>query len=198
MKEVQAVVGSCLCAGVHIELQELSVNSPAQITICHCTACRKASGALSVHWAACPRNGVNITGAGGQGSGMLKHHRVSSFATRSFCGGCGAQVAMDYGEKNTIWISCGLLGADERFVNFLATQQGTNSAPQFRDLRYPSGHIFWESRCLLYGITQPASGFRTGDEFGCYVPDCCAPQEQKNWRNSEDSSGIQIYKAATG
>lgn len=176
-----AARGRCLCAATEFEISDLHAGCPAQLLVCNCSMCRRSSGALNVHWAAFPRDVVSFIQRG-----ALKEYRTSAVATRFFCGNCGATVAMDYQEKHTIWLSVGLLGDDRRFTDFMlcSAERGTEV---LRTLRYPSGHIFWESRCPLLGPTEAAAGFPQGEEFGFYVPDCAevGGQDKPIWATAD-------------
>ena len=72
------VSGGCHCGVVRYEVQ----GDPAYSALCHCTDCRKASGAPMVGWALFPREAVTIEGA-------LTHYRSSEAAERLFCPTCG-------------------------------------------------------------------------------------------------------------
>eukprot|EP00438_Fugacium_kawagutii_P035329 Skav206919 [mRNA] locus=scaffold808:782851:785217:+ [translate_table: standard] len=78
---------------------------------------------------------------------------------------------MDYRESSTIWICLGLLCDDAHFNAWLKTAS-TECGEQLK-LKYPHGHIFWESRPpvvdVLYG---PQQHLPVTDDFGLYVYDC--------------------------
>ena len=68
--------------------------------------CRRLSGGFNMPFAAFPREYVEF-----EGKEQLKRIRTSEVAERLFCGGCGAQVGMDYGEAlepDSLWLTLGL------------------------------------------------------------------------------------------
>ena len=60
--------------------------TPCHETLCHCSACRRASGAPCVAWFTVPRAAWRLT------SGRTASFRSSTHATRSFCPRCGTPV----------------------------------------------------------------------------------------------------------
>lgn len=70
--------GQCHCGQVQYEMPE----EVAHHALCHCTDCRRCSGAPAVAWALAPRDKVTITG-------NLKSYRSSEHAVRQFCPECG-------------------------------------------------------------------------------------------------------------
>ena len=68
--------------------------------------CRRLSGGFNMPFAAFPREYVEF-----ESKAELKRIRTSEVAERLFCGGCGAQVGMDYGEAlepDSLWLTLGL------------------------------------------------------------------------------------------
>lgn len=51
--------------------------------VCHCTDCRRSSGAIMVPWAAFPKNSLSVH------SGTPVVYRSSEKGERHFCGQCG-------------------------------------------------------------------------------------------------------------
>lgn len=81
MSEEPNLTGSCLCGAVHY-----SVCGPAEhTTVCHCSDCRRASGAPFVAWTFFRKGALSWT------RGTPK---VLVFANRerSFCGDCGTPL----------------------------------------------------------------------------------------------------------
>ncbi len=74
--------GGCLCGAVRWRAEEL----PVEVTHCHCTTCRRASGAPVVTWATFARAAVTMTGAPAE-------RRATPDAVRSFCRDCGTPLA---------------------------------------------------------------------------------------------------------
>lgn len=74
--------GGCFCDDVRYEAE----GEPVHLTNCHCTICRRASGAPFVAWFTVPRSRFRFV------RGEPNHFRSSSGATRGFCGRCGSQL----------------------------------------------------------------------------------------------------------
>ncbi|HEX8654560.1 MAG TPA: GFA family protein [Allosphingosinicella sp.] len=73
--------GQCYCGAVRYEM-------PADVvhhTLCHCTDCRRASGAPVVSWGLAARDAVTI-------DGEPKVYASSEHARRHFCGTCGTSL----------------------------------------------------------------------------------------------------------
>jgi hypothetical protein len=74
--------GACLCGAVRIELTA----APAGASACHCTMCRRWSGAAM--WVIeAPADAVRV-------SGEVARYRASSFAERAWCRACGSHLWM--------------------------------------------------------------------------------------------------------
>lgn len=74
--------GQCFCGAIRYELG----GPRRQATECHCTICRKTSGAPSVAWVTVQRDQFRLL------EGAPKSFRSSDHATRSFCGACGTPL----------------------------------------------------------------------------------------------------------
>jgi hypothetical protein len=75
--------GGCLCGQVRYRVDA----AIADIAHCHCTMCRRASGAVAVTWFTVPSAAFSLT------RGRLQTWRSSPGATRGFCPGCGCQIS---------------------------------------------------------------------------------------------------------
>jgi hypothetical protein len=76
--------GGCLCGAIRFQ----STASPLRGVICHCSMCRKHSGApvlAFVHFPAASFVWLN---------GLPARYRSSQFAERGFCAKCGSTVSM--------------------------------------------------------------------------------------------------------
>src|SRR5687768_11923184 len=73
--------GGCACGAVRYRARGV----PQDETLCHCTDCRRASGAPLVGWATFATHEVSW-------SGTPKQRRSSERATRSFCAECGTAL----------------------------------------------------------------------------------------------------------
>ena len=70
--------GGCHCRAVRYQMPE----AVGHHTLCHCTDCRKASGAPAVGWALVPTDQIAITGE-------TRGYASSEHGRRHFCGECG-------------------------------------------------------------------------------------------------------------
>ncbi|MBB3224707.1 GFA family protein [Pseudoduganella umbonata] len=77
--------GGCFCGAVRYLVTAVPFNS----TLCHCTMCRRSSGAPCVAWFSVPRTGLRFT------AGMLAYYASSPGVRRGFCAGCGTQVTFE-------------------------------------------------------------------------------------------------------
>jgi hypothetical protein len=78
-----AVTGGCLCGAIRYAI----TGTVPPGGHCHCSMCRRSSGAPVVTWATVPIAAFRLT------RGELSVFRSSRRAERRFCGRCGAQIA---------------------------------------------------------------------------------------------------------
>lgn len=78
--------GGCLCGAIRY----LATTSPVDETYCHCSICRRASGAPVVAWASFPAQHFVFT------RGKPARFDSSKIAYREFCPGCGTQLTFRY------------------------------------------------------------------------------------------------------
>jgi hypothetical protein len=71
--------GGCHCGAVRYAVK----GEPQHVTLCHCTDCRKSSGAPMVAWAAFAESDFRVV------SGDAVTFNSSGQSMRSFCGRCG-------------------------------------------------------------------------------------------------------------
>lgn len=71
--------GGCRCGAVRYTVK----GAPHHVALCHCTDCRKSSGAPMVAWAAFSEEDFAIT------QGAARTFNSSGTAMRSFCPNCG-------------------------------------------------------------------------------------------------------------
>jgi len=76
--------GGCACGAVRYRLDA----EPSDGGYCHCTICRRSSGAPALAFATVPLGAFVVT------HGQPRKRRSSSFGERWFCGDCGTQLAM--------------------------------------------------------------------------------------------------------
>ncbi len=74
--------GGCHCGAVRYAVK----GKPQHVTLCHCTDCRKSSGAPMVSWAAFSEGDFRVV------SGEAITFNSSGQSMRSFCGTCGTGV----------------------------------------------------------------------------------------------------------
>jgi hypothetical protein len=74
--------GGCLCGAVRYEITG-PVSNPC---FCHCTTCRRATGAPMVPWGTFAREAVRIV------HGRLSEFRSSAQVARGFCAHCGTSL----------------------------------------------------------------------------------------------------------
>jgi hypothetical protein len=117
---LEPVKGSCLCRSVTFEFK----GSPSAFRYCHCSRCRKATGAA---------HAANIFVSQGQftwsaGEALVNHYKVPDAKTYTvhFCTRCGSRVPHLIRERNEFLVPAGLLDGD----------------PVAR----PQHSIFWDSR----------------------------------------------------
>jgi hypothetical protein len=73
------ITGGCHCGTVRYEV----TGKPKHMALCHCTDCRKSSGAPMVAWAAFDEGDFRVT------AGEVSTINSSGQAHRSFCPRCG-------------------------------------------------------------------------------------------------------------
>ena len=78
--------GGCCCGEVRYE----AAGDVSNETSCHCSICRRTSGAPFVAWATFPSAGLRVT------KGAPATFRSSPAAVRSFCARCGTQLFFRY------------------------------------------------------------------------------------------------------
>ena len=76
------LAGGCLCGAVRYEAE----GTPFHETLCHCAACRKASGAPVVAWFSVQPHAFRIT------AGSPRRFASSPGVERSFCDTCGTTL----------------------------------------------------------------------------------------------------------
>src|SRR5689334_8634131 len=73
--------GRCHCGAISYAVS----GEPAYHALCHCTDCRRATGAPAVSWALFPQQAVTI-------SGTPTVYASSEKGRRHFCGDCGTSL----------------------------------------------------------------------------------------------------------
>lgn len=73
--------GQCHCGAIRYETS----SDPVYHAVCHCSDCRRATGAPLVSWALFPEGAVTIEGAPAV-------YQSSENGRRHFCGACGSSL----------------------------------------------------------------------------------------------------------
>ncbi len=91
--------GGCLCGAVRYEIS----GEPRIVAHCHCSMCRRHSGAAFLTYASFARDQVSFTGT-------PTAYRSSAAATRSHCGTCGSPLTFVFdSDPDTLWLTVGSL-----------------------------------------------------------------------------------------
>jgi hypothetical protein len=76
--------GSCLCGRVRYRIE----GPVANMSNCHCTDCRKHSGAAFVSFVEAPKKALTVA----SGQDQLTTHQAESGTKRQFCRNCGSSL----------------------------------------------------------------------------------------------------------
>jgi hypothetical protein len=130
-----SVKGSCLCGGIRYE-----VEGPfGKVVNCHCSMCRKATGAAFRTRAAVPSRSYRLLA----GEALVSRYASSPGEERTFCRVCGATLATFFRDRpEEIGLPLGTLDDD----------------PGVR----PSAHVFVASRAPWFEITDDLPRFSEG------------------------------------
>ena len=79
------LTGGCLCGAIRYDAGAGAYHESA----CHCSMCRRASGAPFVAWFSVPRANLHWL------RGQPTRYASSAHGTRSFCSRCGTQLAFE-------------------------------------------------------------------------------------------------------
>lgn len=80
------LTGGCFCAWIRYEVTA----TPFQESNCHCSICRRTTGAPFVTWFSVPRSRFRLL------NGEPSRFESSAKATRSFCPRCGTQLMFEH------------------------------------------------------------------------------------------------------
>ena len=81
MTETSALLGGCLCGAVRYRIE----GDPRVVSHCHCSLCRRVSGAPFVTWLTVRKDRMTVTGD-------LVWYASSDWGARGFCPTCGTHV----------------------------------------------------------------------------------------------------------
>jgi len=77
--------GGCACGAIRYRL----TSQPSETSWCHCSHCRKSSGAPAVPYTTLPRQGFVLE----KGKAEMRSIKLTNFAERLFCPNCGSPIA---------------------------------------------------------------------------------------------------------
>ncbi len=80
------LTGGCCCGAIRYE----AGGTPFHATSCHCSICRRTTGAPFVTWFSVSRSAFRFV------QGASARFRSSARATRSFCSNCGTQLTFEH------------------------------------------------------------------------------------------------------
>ena len=97
--------GGCLCGSVRYEI----AGELQQVVHCHCTMCRRHSGAAFLTYAACRAEDLRLIAQ------PPAPYPSSQGATRGHCGRCGSPVTFTSdSDTATVWLTLGSFDEPER------------------------------------------------------------------------------------
>ncbi|HTY57111.1 MAG TPA: GFA family protein [Candidatus Binataceae bacterium] len=130
--------GSCLCAGVRYQIDGDTAAKLGPALNCHCSMCRKATGAAFRSRVSLPRRNFRWLA----GEDLLTGYVSSPGTTRTFCKVCGStMVSLFDDDPETLGLAMGTLDDD----------------PGVR----PSFHVFVASKAPWFEITDSLLQFET-------------------------------------
>jgi hypothetical protein len=130
----QPLRGSCLCGGVRFE-----VTAPfLRANYCHCTRCRKHSGAGALLQGRVPREGFRLL----DGDELIEVYRPGGGMVKAFCRVCGSSLfGGTWPEGPEISIRLGSLDGDPgirpQFHAYVDSKAVWDSIPDDGLIRYP-------------------------------------------------------------
>lgn len=94
------MLGGCLCGAIRY-----SISAEPKVSVnCHCSMCRRHSGAAFLSYLAVDRGAFRIE------QGELVDYRSSADAVRSHCGSCGSPLTFVFdAEPESVWVTIGTL-----------------------------------------------------------------------------------------
>jgi hypothetical protein len=90
--------GGCLCGALRLAI----IGQPARTGLCHCTTCRKETGAPFKHFAVYAESAVAV-------EGVSLHWKSPQGSARYFCPVCGSHVFERLPQSAEIEINAGIL-----------------------------------------------------------------------------------------
>ena len=99
----RALAGGCLCGAIRYEAR----GAPYHRTVCHCSICRRSTGAPMVAWFSVKLRDFAFT------TGQPSTYRSSAKAQRSCCPACGTQLTFKLDVEEEIDVTVGSLDDPE-------------------------------------------------------------------------------------
>lgn len=111
-----ALTGGCLCDAVRYRID----GAPRLVSACHCSLCRRASGAPFVVWVTARKEQFHE-------QGCLQRYVSSEHGWRAHCPACGTQV----------------ISGSSHYEKYVEVTAATLDRPE---LAVPERHTFWPDR----------------------------------------------------
>ena len=129
--------GSCLCGGIRFEVTQPLV----RVAHCHCSRCRKHSGAFGLTVARVPRDGFRLLA----GEELIRVYRPDGGAVKAFCSVCGSSVfGGEWPEGDQVSIRLGAFDGDPglrpQYHVWVESRAVWDELPDDGLPRYPEGH----------------------------------------------------------
>jgi hypothetical protein len=134
---VEPLRGTCLCGGVRFEITEPFLNA----NHCHCSRCRKHSGATGLIQARVRREGFRLLA----GAELISVYRPEDGAVKAFCSRCGSSLfGRTWPDGPEIAVRLGALDDDPgiapEFHTFVDAKASWDELPDDGLPRYAEGH----------------------------------------------------------
>lgn len=134
----EPLTGSCLCGGVRFEITAPFLNA----NHCHCSRCRKHSGAFGLTQARVPRDGFRLVA----GEDLIRVYRPGDGMVKAFCSVCGSNLfGRTWPEGEEISVRLGALDGDPEirpeFHTFVDSRAPWDVLPDDGLPRYSEGYV---------------------------------------------------------
>jgi hypothetical protein len=132
----EPITGGCLCGGVRFEISEPFVWA----NHCHCSRCRKHSGAFGGTQARVPRAGFRLLA----GEDLIRVYRPEGGRVKAFCAVCGSSLfGGEWPEGEEISVRLGAIDGDPgirpQVHTFVDSKAPWEEIPEDGRPRYPEG-----------------------------------------------------------